>query len=291
MNWRTIVLGIIFLCNMSCEDEKPISLKGPNLLVRLKFDGGGERLDNIGNNAIIPPGNAAVTPLVKGVALHYIELLSTANTPHGYGNIIYQGAETDLGGSNAIDFSKCNLEEMDGDVYLSIPIDEITPGSYRYPRVMLAYQNVEVPIIFNGAMLQARFAGFLGYNTFISDFRIQDELITVNDDKLQGYWAMEVNYLGFSTAFTGQVPAYVISSPNPLYATSPIPLSSCFLTAELSSPLVITGNETDDITLELTFSTNQSFEWKEINLDGKFDPNLGELPMDVAFRGLAARYY
>ncbi len=290
MNVRLFLFCILSIVFSSCEEEKPISVKGPNLLIRLKASGNLPRLDNTGSNSVPAPGNAAVTPTIQQLGLHYIELLPNANTQFGQGEIVYSGEETNFSGPLAIDFSKCKVDDL-GIVYLSIPIDEITPGTYFYPRVMLAYQNIELPVVFNGADLKARVAGFVGYNTYIKEYRLDDEVVSLNDDKLQGYWGLEVNFSGFSTVFEGQSPPYLTTSVNPLYATSPVPAGACYLTAELAEPIVITGNETKDINLELTFSTNQSFEWKEINMDGKFDPNLGEWPVDMGLRGMAARIY
>jgi hypothetical protein len=49
---------------------------------------------------------------------------------------------------------------------------------------------------------------------------------------------------------------------------------------------VITGNETNSINLVLAFSINNSFEWKEVNVDGKFEPTAGETVEDMGLRGL-----
>lgn len=275
----------------ACPDEgKPVSVTGPKLLIKLKVDPDQERLDNIGNPSTIPNGHAAVDPLFHKISAHYIELAPDLYTIIGQGEILYKGEETEAGGALAIDFNKAKVVEP-GDVFISIPIKDITPGTYRFPRVSVLYQNYEIPFVYNGADLTGTVASFVGYNTFINQYKINQDIINVNDDKLQGYWGFEVNYMGFVTSFTGQAPAGATTVPNPLFATSPIPQGSCVITGAFDDPLVITGTETDDITMEITFSTNKSFEWQEINPDGKFDPNLGENVVDMGLRGMKVKVY
>jgi len=36
----------------------------------------------------------------------------------------------------------------------------------------------------------------------------------------------------------------------------------------------------------LSFSINNSFEWTEVNPDGKFEPEIGEQVVDMGLRGL-----
>ena len=290
---KNIVFGLFIVCTFlsSCiDDDKPITVSGPNLLIKLKVDADQERLDNIGNPSVVPAGHAAVTPTFHTLSAHYIELAPGAYTILGQGEILYKGEETDLGGATAIDFRKAKLAEP-GDVFISIPIEKITPGTYLYPRVSVLYQNYSIPFVYNGADLTGTIASFVGYNTYIGSYKINQETIQVNDDKLQGYWGFEVNYLGFLTSFSGQAPAGATTVPNPLFATSPIPQGSCVLTGAFDQPLVITGKETEDITIEFSFSSNKSFEWQEINADGKFDPNLGENVVDMGLRGMKAKFY
>ena len=84
----------------------------------------------------------------------------------------------------------------------------------------------------------------------------------------------------------GQAPPGAVTVPNPLFSTSPIPQGSCVLTGQFSEGLTITGNETKDITIDLSFSINNSVEWNEINTDGKFEPAAGEALTDMGLRGL-----
>jgi hypothetical protein len=50
--------------------------------------------------------------------------------------------------------------------------------------------------------------------------------------------------------------------------------------------LVITGNETEDIYVTLSLSTNNSFEWVDTNPDGKWEPIAGEQVVDMGLRGM-----
>jgi hypothetical protein len=53
--------------------------------------------------------------------------------------------------------------------------------------------------------------------------------------------------------------------------------------------LVITGNETSDIVVEVSLSTNKSFEWTEVVADGKWEPSKGEQVVDMGIRGMVPR--
>lgn len=71
-----------------------------------------------------------------------------------------------------------------------------------------------------------------------------------------------------------------------MFATSPIPQGSCVVTGEFENGFSITGNETEDVVLTLSFSINNSFEWSEVNNDGKYEPEAGEQVVDMGLRGL-----
>jgi hypothetical protein len=49
--------------------------------------------------------------------------------------------------------------------------------------------------------------------------------------------------------------------------------------------MVITGNETDDIVVEVSLSTNDSFEWID-NGDGIYEPEVGDVVIDMGVRGM-----
>ena len=58
------------------------------------------------------------------------------------------------------------------------------------------------------------------------------------------------------------------------------------VTGQFENRLTISGNETEDVVVTLYFSVNNSFEWIEINADGKFEPSAGETLVDMGLRGL-----
>ena len=73
-----------------------------------------------------------------------------------------------------------------------------------------------------------------------------------------------------------------------LFNSSPIPAGSCVVTGEFENALVITGNETEDITLNMSLSVNKSFEWVDTNDNGLWDvqPGANENVVDMGLRGL-----
>ena len=103
---------------------------------------------------------------------------------------------------------------------------------------------------------------------------------SINANKLQGYWAFE----DFGIVLNGQAAGTTVV--NPLHNTSPIPAGSCIVTGNFNTPLVITGNETQDVTMTMSFSTNKSFEWYDDNQDGLYEPGAGDYPVDMGLRGL-----
>lgn len=125
-------------------------------------------------------------------------------------------------------------------------------------------------------------ASFVGYNNYITSFDLNGSTISVNDDVLQGFWEFEA--LGFTTQ--GQAPPGATTVLNPLFTTSPVPQGSCVVTGQFTNAFNLSGNETEDVTVILSFSINDSFEWTEVNADGKYEPTAGEQVVDMGLRGL-----
>ena len=251
----------------------------PMLIVKLKFDSTQARLDNFGAPASIPAGNAAQSPIFNVMSAHYIELAQNSTTQLGGGEIIYMGAETTTGGTNAVDFNQAIIKG-DGEVFIEIPLKDISPDSYNWLRVSLTYQNYDIKFKANGFILIGRLASFVGFNTYIDSYVINSQTVAVNANKLQGYWGFET--LGNVTE--GQAPATTV--PNPLSATSPVPAGSCVVTGEFSVPFIISGLETEDVTLTISLSTNNSFEWSDDNANGFYEPLDGDTLVDMGLRGL-----
>jgi hypothetical protein len=259
----------------SCE----YAVEGPMLIVKLKFDSTQARLDNFGQPATIPAGNSAQSPVFHGMSTHYIELAPNMMTQLGDGEIIYHGPETTAGGSTAVDFSQAIIVGND-EVFMSIPISEVQPGTYEWVRASLTYQNYDISYRASGFDLTGRLASFVGFNTYISSYTIENESVTLNENKLQGYWGFET----LGQVSQGQAPGTTV--PNPISSTSPVPAGSCVVTGDFDSPLTISGNETDDVTITLSLSTNNSFEWKDDNLNGIYEPLDGDTVVDMGLRGL-----
>jgi hypothetical protein len=282
------ILGLVLLSTFlfSCDDKDDVNdTSGPRLIVKFKFDPNQERLNNIGQPSTVAAGNAAQSPVFNSISSHYLELVPLATTQLGQGEVLYHAPETMTGGERAIDFSKSKIV-AEGESFLSIPISQIQAGSYEWVRCSLAYQNYTINIWNSGANLMGNLGSFVGFNTYITTHSLGTSNFTVNANRKQGYWALSVAGLPFS----GQAPEGATTVPNPLATTSPIPAGSCVVTGKFAEKLVITGNETHDVVVTLSLSVNNSFEWQEVNADGKFEPNAGENVVDMGLRGLIPSY-
>lgn len=257
-------------------DEEPT---GPFLIIKLHFDSTMVRLDNFGNPATIPANHSAQSPVFHKMSAHYIELAQNQFTQLGGGEIIYHGAETTAGGQNAVLWNSAISKGQD-EVFVKIPLSSITPDTYEWLRVSLTYQNFDLRYRWNGADYTGRLASFVGFRTYINNYVINTQSVAVNANKSQGYWGFE----NFGIVVEGQAAATTV--PNPLSATSPIPAGSCVVTGSFDTPFVFNGTETEDIIMTLNLSTNNSFEWYDDNMDGKYEPQAGDYPTDMGLRGL-----
>lgn len=250
-----------------------------------KFDDTQARLNGLGQPAAMPAGHAGQSPRFNSMSAHYLELAPSATTLLGAGQVLYHAPETTTGGASAIDFSKSNFAG-DGKVFLSVPLKNFAAGTYNWLRVSLAYQNYNVFLNAAGQNIDATIASFIGFNSYISSYKIKDSTVTVNANKLQGYWAVEGKGSGIGFIRTGQAPPGATTVPNPLFATSPVPAGSCVVTGQFASPLIISGTENTDITVIVSLSTNKSFEWIDTNSNGLYEPLLGEQVVDMGIRGM-----
>lgn len=268
----------------SCKknDSVPANI---NLAFIFKFDSTQARLNGNGQPAAMPAGHAGQSPRFNSMSAHYIELAPSATTPLGGGIVLYKAPEVTTGGSTAIDFSKSYFAG-NNEVFLRGPVLSVPPGTYNWVRISLAYQNYNVYLRASGQTLDATVASFIGFNTYLSSYKVKDSTVTVNANKLQGYWAVEAHVPGFGFVTTGQAPPGATTVPNPLFATSPVPAGSCVVTGQFATPLVITGSETSDINIVISLSTNKSFEWNDTNGNGLYEPTLGEQVVDMGIRGM-----
>ncbi|MDO8999279.1 MAG: hypothetical protein Q7W45_05905 [Bacteroidota bacterium] len=276
------------------------SATGPKLVFKFKFDSTQIRLNNLGLASTIPSTNAAQSPVFNGLSAHYIEMAQNDFTAVGQGKVLYKAEETMCGGSTAIVFCK-SVVAKDGDVFFSVPIASVTPGTYKWLRVSLAYQNYDIKIKTTSAgVINGTIASFVGFNTYLTKYKMHNAVMTPTlngaGNKLQGYWGFYANVLSTEVKSEGQAPQTTVVNPN--NANSPIPAGSCLVTGEfvtnanqtVGAPLTITGSETQDIIITVSLSTNKSFEWKELTYDGLFQPEIGETVVDMGLRGLKPMY-
>jgi len=282
---------------------------GPRLIFKFKFDSTQARLDAFGNTlSTLPIGHGALSPVFNKMAAHYLELAPNDYTLLGAGKVLYHAPETIKGGSTAIDFGH-SVVVKEGAIFFSKAINEITPGTYQWLRLSLSYQNYDLPFLSNTLVgtQYGTIASFLGYKTYVEKYKIktQDYIPSAsvggpNSNHPQGYWGFETNYiLGYPNnnghyMLDGQPPVGATTVVNPNFANSPIPAGSCVVTAKFTnnlgtttSPLIITGSETNDIIITVSLSTNKSFEWLEVGApDGYYKPDAGEKPIDMGIRGM-----
>lgn len=296
--FQTLVFAsIAAIFFVSCKKEPAIATEA-KLIFQFRFDSTQVRLNNIGQPAAVPAGNAAQSPVFNKMSAHYLELAPTATTALGSGTVLFKAAETTAGGSKAIDFEK-STAVGDKQTFFSVPLKDIAPGEYEWMRLSLAYQNYDVKFYVDTTIANipvrqentGTIASFIGYNSFIKSHTVKNQTLAVNANKKQGYWAFEtaINYGGTNYVYTtsGQAPDGATTVVNPLFATSPIPQGSCVVTAAfLPGKLKITGSETKDIIVEAVLSTNKSFEWTEVVADGKWEPGKGEQVVDMGVRGM-----
>jgi hypothetical protein len=286
---------------ISCKKQPNNTGTAANLVFKFKFDSTQVRLNNIGQPQGVAAGHAGQSPVFNKMSAHYIEMTPSAFTALGGGAVLYHAPETTVGGATAIDFEKSSFAGNNQTFY-SIPIKNITPGDYEWLRVSLAYQNYDIKYyldtVISGITIKQEFPGttasFIGYNTYIKNLTVKNQTLTVNSNKLQGFWGFEttISYLGVNYPFisSGQAPPGATTVPNPIFATSPIPAGSCVVTAAFApGKLKITGTETSDIIIEVSLSTNKSFEWNEVVADGRWEPGKGEQVVDMGIRGMIPR--
>lgn len=280
------LIGIAFACNKEEPEIAPEENSAPKLIFRMKMDPQQERLDGYGEPSTVPAENGAQTPDFNSISAHYIELSPSAYTQVGEGEVIYHGAETTEGGSKAVVFDQLK-KVAHGEVVCSKPLSEISPGTYNWARVSVTYQNYTVDFRANGYDLKGTLSSFVGFNTYITSHKVKNQSVQVNGNKLQGYWAWETPaippyYPGGIEE--GQAPGTTV--PNPLTGTSDIPPGSCLVTGGFETPFEITGNETEDVIIDLSFSVNKSFEWSDAANNNVYEPLDGDSVVDMGLRGL-----
>ena len=165
MKIKVLALLALSFISFSCtdEDDNQVIVEEPQLIIKFKFDPTQIRLNNIGQPATLPAGNAAQSPVFNSISAHYLEFTPNAMTQVGQGSVLYTGPSTTLGGANAIDFSQAKIVG-EGEAFLSIPLKNLPAGSYEYVRVSLSYQNYNINVRASGSDYVGTLASFVGYN-------------------------------------------------------------------------------------------------------------------------------
>lgn len=309
MTKKIIALSIIAIAFLySCKKDTGPAAGTPPAAARLrfvyKFDSTQVRLNNFGQASSMPAGNRAQNPKFNSMAAHYIEMAKNDITAVGGGTVLYVTPSVTTGittgtFTNAIDFDQQPVKGQ-GEEFYSVPLSSVAPGSYKWLRISLAYQNYDIKYKFTYMTVPYYFTGtiasFIGYNTWINSYKIKTQTMAVNANKLQGYWGFETSYtIGTVTSTTtsvGQSPSGATTVVNPLFSSSPIPAGSCLVTGQFvnssgaNQMLTITGNETKDIIITVSLSTNNSFEWKESGGDNWYEPLAGDTVVDMGVRGM-----
>lgn len=307
------ILLILVLFLTSCSRDEDVVTPDAQIHFQFKFDASQERLNNIGAVSTIPAGHAAQSPGFNSMSGYFIELVPDRFTQIREGAVIYEAATQSSANPNfeeAVIFDQAIVSD-EGVNFLSIPIKDIPAGTYEYLRISVTYQNADIR--FNLKNLPPPFpasldnqlgtmAGFIGFNTHLSDLKIKDKSISVNEDKPQGFWAFEpqldppfqsyfIEFANPQGVYSGQSPGGQTTVVNPLEQFGvTLPFGSCIVTGKLDQPLTINSTTNEDINIQLSFSVNNSFEWVDDNGNGEWDFDVQngsiEQPVDMGLRGL-----
>lgn len=302
--FKTMVFCLVLLLTAGCRKQN-----NARIYFKIKFDPLQERLNSQGLSTGIGSGNAAQTPAINSIGIEGLEILKTAFSKAGEGSLLFSIPKTTAGGSAAIDFSKLIIVK-DGDVFLTTPVRNIAPGKYEWLRASVACHNFDlrinmfnIPFVGNLTDERVAFAGFLGAKNYITKYKIWEKEDVVNGNKDRGYWCLETKFdaafNSLNTIYRGQMMDKNITFVNPISQTSPSQTGSADVVGRFETPLSISGAETEDITVVLTLSVNNMFEWEEnINRNGKWDINAQgangqpefEKIKDIGFRGLKVSF-
>lgn len=279
-----IIKAITFLsvCSLvlsSCKDKNEPVATSPKLILKFRFDSTQFRTGNFGETQSVPDSNAAQSPKFNHMGASFVELTANDNV------LPFQGTQVAMTPSisGATDFTQLMLAG-NNEVFLTTDLSSIANGTYPYIRISLAYQNYEIKFNYQNNDYTGTLASFIGEKTYVNNYTIKDENVQIDTVVNQGYWGFEP-HIPTANLFFGQSPVGATTVPNPLNDTSPIEISSCLVTGQFDSPLEITGNETEDIVIICSISTNNSFEWRDNNDNDKFEPET-ETVVDMGVRGL-----
>lgn len=281
------------------------------LIFKFKTDPAMERLNDTGGLAsMVALGNGAQDPNINYLGFDHIELATTDSTLFGMGLTLFHSPRI---GNGILDFSQLNFAKPNEE-FFSIPLSLVAPGTYKWLRVGIPYENFDMtyriddPV--NGVNYNATnggtMSGFLS-RMYVDNFYAHDYRFNVKDTLAQNNWGFEtvLGTGGFSFTYTDRQHGMDSSTTavNPMHFKSPIPVRTSIVTGALNvfesrkigsdttyeMPLTITGLEKDNVIVECVLSTNKSFEWRDVNGNGKWDPFKGEPVIDMGLRGMKPR--
>lgn len=300
-NLSLILFSLMSILLFSCKKNDE-NTPEPLLNITFEMDSTAGRLDNFGDTVAIPAGNAAQSPDFEILGLHFIGLYPDKFTAYENGVTVFSSPTTQAGGIAAIDFEK-ELLLTETDNKLSIPLSQVSSGTYQYFRSSIGFQKFNITYNLGGAAttktnwpsgisddidVNGTLASFLGYNTYIKNYTLVTQTVNVNANKTQGYFGLESNGTiagqQVNDLIEGNAPQTTV--PNPINTTSPVPAGSCVVTGFFPDALIIPENPTRDINIKVVISINKSFEWKDANGNGKYEPLLGEKVVDMGTRGV-----
>lgn len=297
-----MLLGILGAFAFGCSQVE-ITPPAEDFMLNITFvmDDTADRLDNLGDPVSVPAGNAGQNPDFETLGIHFIGLYPDRFTPYENGLTVFSSPTTDAGGVEAIDFEN-ELFLTETENMISVPLSELEAGTYEYFRSSLGYQKYNIVYNLGGAAegdnwpaglsddvdVVGTVASFVGYNTYIGSYTLANETVAVNGNKAQGYFGLESNgeVAGFQITDLTEGDAPQTTVPNPIDATSPVPVGSCVVTGAFPMALVIPENPSEDINIQVVISINQSFEWQDGNDNAKYEPLLGEQVVDMGTRGV-----
>jgi hypothetical protein len=91
------------------------------------------------------------------------------------------------------------------EVFLSVPLSSISAGTYEFIRVSVTYQDFDIVYNANGFNnLTGTLASFIGFNTYITSYNVNQKEEEINANKLQGYWGFESTLLDRVSSYPGK---------------------------------------------------------------------------------------
>ncbi|MFI5141871.1 MAG: hypothetical protein ACHQII_05900 [Bacteroidia bacterium] len=221
MKKLSILSLLVLIAFVSCKkDTKTATPPAAQIKFIFKFDSTQTRYNSAGVATNVPAGHSAQCPKFNGMSVHHIEMTQNNITAVGAGTILYTTPTITISPSitvwnsshtssqvysDAINFDQETVVG-DGQQFFSKPLSQVTPGTYPFIRISVAYQNYDIkyailpntPVSLTyttpaGSTYYSTgtIASFIGYNTYINSYKIKTQTDNVNGPKQQGYWTFE----------------------------------------------------------------------------------------------------